>query len=260
MSSDKKNPMESTVKSFINEYKKFNEKNAIEKLKDSINKIRTFYSLIFRYIIISSLIFAAIAVVIYFIFDSAKVAITFFITSIPVIIGIGLSGFQKSVSNLVTGTTKILDYILELVSLYYEEQTKNDNKNTPSLFCVVQVVFSDLILPLITDLVSGIFFSKLIIFSISKAVQKLCQRLKKSDKDNSPKEMSHSSLDKNLNENSLEMLSKINKIRNFTLEKSNNYLAKFRMLMGILSFLCIVLGIAVIAIVIIVSNLIMRFF
>ncbi len=260
MSSDKKISMESTVKSFINEYKKFTEKNAIEKLKDSINKIKTFYSLIFRYIIISSLIFALSAVIIYFVSDSAKIAVTFFITSIPVIIGIGLLGFQKAVSNLVTGTTNILDYILELVSLYYGEQIKNGNKNMPSLLFVVQVVFSDLILPLITDLVSGIFFSKLIIFSISKAVQKLCNRLRKNDESKPSKEIQFDSLDENSNENAVEVLSKINRIRNFMLEKSNSYLGKFKTLMGILSFLCIVLGIAVIVIVIIVSNLIMRFF
>lgn len=234
----------------------------MERLKDNIYKIRSFYSLISRYLVISSLIFAAIAVIIYFVSDSTKIAVTFLITSIPVILGIGLLGFQKAVSNLVTGTTDIIDYILELVLLYYEEQMKNDNKNMPSLFSVVQAVFSDLTLPLITDLVSGMFFSKLIIFSISKAVQKLCKPLTKPewDKDNSPKEVPFSSIDNNPNGNNKGMLLKISKFKNATIEKSNNYLGKFKVLMGILSFLCIALGITIMVIVIIVSNLIIRFF
>jgi ABC-type multidrug transport system fused ATPase/permease subunit len=230
--------MDLSIKGFIKDYDSMKSKDTAERLKNDVDKIMSFFSLIFRYLVVSILVFLLLAVGLYFVYNAAKPAVIFFIAAVPIIIGISVLGVGKAISDFVTGINDIVDYTLEVVALYYKDKSVVSTEKPPSILFTLQKVFSSIVLPVIISIVGGRFLGKLILYSVSKAVEKLAARMKREDNNTNIEGIGQ---DAALKANA----EKVEKIRKGLAERSVTYLKGFRVFIGIITFLCIVIGVPV---------------
>ena len=246
--------IEASISSFFNGDKGLSSQDVIERLKNSINKIRNFPLVILSYVLSSILFFISVAIIIYFINKSLRLSCTLFIIAIPAIIGISLFGIGKAVSNLVIGINDTLDYMFELAIMYYKDQQKNPSREVPSVFHAIQILFSYFLIPIIKNVISGKLFGKLVILFMSKAVKKISNNIQKDSESTITEEEKTFNPSYNF-EQTQSNLQIIEKIRITTTERSSKYLRRFKIFINTMSILCIIIGIPIMILLIFISEL-----